>query len=130
MSEDERDFLAEVRGLLGLAGEGELATLVRARVQAGELDDRVIDAALERIRDAEDQQRRLASWASGPGEGLAAIRTRRALQLARAWLLIAAAPDDARALCDEIAADGDGVHPSLRPDLAALVARLDQGRAT
>lgn len=120
-----------MRATLGLPDSGELSALVRARVERGPVDARVIDEVVAHLRELEVEALRDASWATGSGEGLAAIDALLDARLARAWLLADVAPDDARSLLDAIEGGVHHVRESLRPHLAALRDRLDrQGRAT
>ena len=114
----------DARRVLGLPERGELVALVRTWVERGAIEERALSDAIDHLRAAEDYARESATWATGAGDGFAAVVERRTLELARAWLLALVSPADARALCDDIGADGNGVHASLAPDLARLIARL------
>jgi hypothetical protein len=114
------------RELLQLPLRGELVPLVRARVEAG-IDPALRDAALDHLCAAVDHERLAGAMATGSGEGLASVAARHRLRLACAWLLSTDAPDEAREIADALA--GQDLHASLRPELAALIERV-QGRAT
>jgi hypothetical protein len=81
---------AWARHILGIGEKGDLATLVRRRVDRG-VDATAASQAETHLARAEEWQWRIGSWATGAGEGLASMAEVYALKMARAWLNVALA---------------------------------------
>lgn len=105
---------AKSRGRLDLAMKGAAEGLEPARAKE----------AAEHLARAEKWQAEIASWATSGAEGLVGMHEVRVLQLAQAWLLLAAGDAAslrrATKLYDKVEGDANGVPSDLRAQVAAL----------
>lgn len=124
------------RHLLGVGEQGGIAALVRRRV-AGGVDALAARQAEVHLAQAEDWQWQIGSWATGAGEGLAAMAQVYELKMARAWLNVALASEKgggqprasaALALVAEVAGDANGQGKPYAKSIAALKAMLKRSK--
>jgi hypothetical protein len=114
------------RSLVAARKDGGIRAAMRSAVKP-KLDPIAALEAAGHLAQAEKWQREIASYATGSGEGFAAMDEVYELQLARAWMLVAAANNAASAardLCRRVHGSRENLEASQKRELEKLKAAL------
>jgi hypothetical protein len=114
------------RSLVAAKADGGIRSAMRAAVKP-KLDPAAALEAAAHLANAEKWQREIASHATGSGEGLAAMDQVHELQLARVWMLVAAANNAASAasdLCRKLQGDRENLEANQKRELEKLKVAL------
>lgn len=122
-----RDLEADwARALVGARKAGSIRAAMRSAVKPNLAPAVALEAA-QHLASAEKWQKEIASYATGSGEGFAAMGYVDELMLARGWMLVAASNNAASAasdLCRELHRDRKDLEANQRRDLDKLRAAL------